>query len=34
MTTAAQITLIICLALVAMIAITTFGNKNNKGDKK
>ena len=33
MTTAAQITLIICISLVAMIAITTFGNKN-KGDKK
>ena len=34
MATAAQITLIICLSIVAMVAIGTFGNKNNKGDKK
>lgn len=34
MTTAAQITLIICLTVVAIIAISTFGNKNNKEDKK
>lgn len=34
MTPTVQVTLIICLSLVAMIAISTFGNKNNKGDKK
>jgi len=33
MTPATQGILIICIALVAMVAITTFGNKN-KGDKK
>lgn len=27
------ITLIICVTLVAMYAITTFGGKNNKEDK-